>query len=102
MDSVPAGDARGLVGGLAVLRARRTFDPERTLEYVHADRAGCWHGLDLQRGGVFLADNIPGPNAATRRTGHLFRSGGGHRRACAGGTSLGVASPRSDLERNQR
>jgi hypothetical protein len=73
MGSISPFDARGVVGRLAVLRARRPFAPHRPLEHVHPDRARSGRGLDLQRGCVPPARNFPRGHAHARRGGGLFR-----------------------------
>ena len=49
-DPVRARDARGAVGGLAVLRARLAVARHPQSQHVHADRARHRRGLALQRG----------------------------------------------------
>ena len=51
LDRARARDARGAVGGMAVLRARMVVGGQPAPEHVHADRARCRRGLRIQRGG---------------------------------------------------
>ena len=62
-----AGDARGPLGRMAVLRARLVIAREPPAQHVHADRDGDRHGLSLQRRRRDRARRLPGLVPGTRR-----------------------------------
>ena len=60
-------DARGVVGRVAILRARRTVARHAQSQHVHVDRDGHWRGLCLQPGGNVRAQCLSGGISWSRR-----------------------------------
>ena len=95
--------ARGVVVRLAVLRARLCLAALGLAEHVHADRARHRRGLSLQPGRDARAGAVPGSHAGCARADpHLFRGGGGHRRAGAARPGARAQGPREDRRRHSR
>ena len=74
LDRAGAGDARGPVGRLALLRAHVGVVRQPKPEHVHADRHRHRHRLRLQRRGDALSGPLPGLAPRPRRRGRASTS----------------------------
>ena len=98
LDPTRAGDASGAVGGLAVLRPRRSVAEDAEPQHVHADRDGDRRGLGLQRVATLAPGCVSRRISRPCRCGRgLLRSGCRHHRAGAARPGAGAARARADL-----
>jgi hypothetical protein len=102
LDSICPLNARGAVGGLAILQARLAFARHATLEHVHAHRHWRGHGLFVQRSGDAHAGRISDFVRTRWQDRNLFRGGSGDCRAGAARSGARIAGAEQNRQRHPR